>query len=127
MHVIVRISRADVVHNAEAAVFRILRDTAADVARPTGLQGLVLARHVTASGGVELLSITLWQDIDAMAVAFGERWDRPTSLAGLDGLLANQTVEHFEAVAAEYQDLVRLAVGPVDRPGAGTNPEEPAQ
>jgi heme-degrading monooxygenase HmoA len=125
--VIVRISRAEVVQDAEAAVFRILRESAADVARPTGLQGLVVARHVAAAGGVELLSITLWQDSDAIAAALGDQWDRPTSLPGLEGLLTNQSVEHFEVVAAEYRDLAELGVSPGDRPGGATNPEAPAR
>jgi heme-degrading monooxygenase HmoA len=126
MRVIVRISRADVVHDAEAAVFRILRESAAGVARPPGLEGLVIARHVAASGRVELVSITLWRDSDDIAAAFGEPWDRPSSLPGLDGLLTNHAVEHFEAVAAEYGDLADLGVAPGDRAAGGTNPETPA-
>ena len=122
MCVIVWISRADVVHDAEAAVFRILRESAAGVERPAGLEGLVIARQVAPSGGVELVSITFWRDSDAIATAFGDRWDRPTSLPGLDSLLANHTVEHFEAVAAEYRDLVDLGVARGDRPARGTDP-----
>ncbi|MDQ6794181.1 MAG: hypothetical protein M3067_05075 [Chloroflexota bacterium] len=37
--------------------------------------------------GIELVSITLWRDSDAIAAAFGDRWARPTTMPGLDGLL----------------------------------------
>jgi heme-degrading monooxygenase HmoA len=123
---IVRISRADVVHDAEAAVFRTLRESAAGIARPAGLEGLVIARHVGPTGGIELVSITLWRDSDAIAAAFGDRWDRPTGMPGLDGLLTNHIVEHFEAVAAEYGELVEPGMAPGER-SAGPDPGTPAR
>jgi heme-degrading monooxygenase HmoA len=57
--VIVRISRARIKPNSEAAAFQILREASSGFDRPQGLEALFISRRMATTGN-ELVAITVW-------------------------------------------------------------------
>lgn len=77
---------------------------AAAAARPR-LLGMSISRKVVA-GCVELVSVSIWQDVDTMVSIVGPRWREPGWLPGLDGAVTESTLELLETVVTSYDDLV---------------------
>jgi hypothetical protein len=102
--VIVRISRARIKPNNEAAAFQILREGSAGTARPPGLEALFLARRMS-SAGDELLAVTVWSDLESMIAVMSDDWQHPRFLPSLDPLLEDASVEHFETIVESYETL----------------------
>ena len=104
---ITRITRGTVHPNSEARVFEILRAATRANPRPQGLLGLSISRHV--SGGVTgLVSVSIWQDIDAMASVIGPAWRKPTWLPGLADAIEGSSLEILETVVSSYEELVEV-------------------
>lgn len=104
---IVRITRAAIRPNSEAAAFSILRDATAATGRPDGLEAVFIARR--GSGKLnELVAVTVWRDADALTSVIGPGWEKPAFLPALDPLLIDATVDHYETVAEAYEDLLTL-------------------
>jgi heme-degrading monooxygenase HmoA len=101
---IVRISRAHIKPNNEAAAFQILRDATGARERPAGLEALFISRRM-ANGGNELVAISVWRDLDAMAAVMTDDWRRPRFLPSLDSLIEDPSVEHFETIVEDYESL----------------------
>ena len=101
---IVRISRARIKPNNEAAAFQILREASGATARPPGLEALFISRRMAESGN-ELLAITVWSDLEAMTSVLTDDWQRPRFLATLDPLLEDPSVEHYETIVEDYEAL----------------------
>lgn len=101
---IVRISRARVMRNAEAAAFDILRTAVAGTPQPDGLQAMFIGRRLHGDEN-ELVALTVWRDLDAMSATLGADWDRPQFLPALQPYLEQPTVEHFDTFVDRYEDL----------------------
>ena len=101
---IVRISRARIKPNNEAAAFKILRDVLGTVDRPAGLEALFISRRM-ANGGNELVAISVWRDLDAMVAVMTDDWQRPRFLPSLDPLIENPSVEHYETIVEDFEAL----------------------
>jgi hypothetical protein len=106
--VITRITRGWVRPNSEARVFDILRTAvAATGSRPNGMLGMSLSRNV-GDQGIELVSVTVWSDVDSMAAVIGPHWREPAWLPGLTELVFDSRVEMLETVVSSFEDLREL-------------------
>ena len=101
---IVRVTRAKIRPNAEGPVFAILRDLSKGVSRPPGMQALYFARRMSAQGN-ELVSITIWTDIDALHAAMGTSMEVAAFLPQLEPHLIDASVEHFETIVDRFEEL----------------------
>ena len=59
---------------------------------------------------VELISVTVWDDVDAMAAALGPRWREPSWLSGLIDAVISSDLEIYETVMLGYENRVKLMV-----------------
>ena len=106
---IVRISRARIKPNSEAAAFQILREASSGFDRPQGLEALFISRRMATTGN-ELVAITVWADIEAMIAVMTDDWQRPRFLPTLDPLLEDASVEHYETIVEDFEDLKSVGV-----------------
>lgn len=104
---IVRITRARVMRNAEAAAFDILRAPVAGTPQRDGLEAMFIGRRLRHDDN-ELVALTVWRDLDAMSAALGPEWDKPQFLPALQPYLEQPTVEHFDTIVDRYEDLREL-------------------
>jgi hypothetical protein len=105
--VIVRITRARIKPNSEAAAFQILRDASSASGRPPGLEALLISRRMSTAGN-ELVAISVWADLEAMTAVLTDDWQRPRFLPSLDPLLEDRSVEHYETIVEDFEDLKSL-------------------
>jgi heme-degrading monooxygenase HmoA len=63
--VIVRVTRAKIQPNAEAEVFRILREVSTNSPRPPGMEAMPIGRRMR-DGGNEFIAIGVWTDLEAL-------------------------------------------------------------
>ena len=63
----------------------LLREAADSATRPSGLLGMSISRQVVA-GCAELVSVSIWQDMDTMVSVMGPRWREPAGLPLAIGL-----------------------------------------
>jgi hypothetical protein len=54
---------------------------------------------------VELVSITYWRDVGAIEGVLGPKWTALGSLPGLQRLLIEDRVDHYEVVATSWGEL----------------------
>lgn len=101
---IVRISRARIKPNSEAAAFQILREGSDAFGRPPGLEALFISRRMAATGN-ELVAISVWADLDATTAVLTDDWQRPRFLPTLDPLFGEASVEHYETVVENFDEL----------------------
>jgi hypothetical protein len=113
---ITRITRGKLHPNAEARVFEILREATRGGVQPPGLLGMSISRQVV-DGHVELVSVSIWQDVETMATIMGPNWREPAWLPGLAGVVADSRLELLETVVTSYRDLAetRLVREDVER------------
>jgi len=104
---IVRVTRAKIRPNAEAAVFTILRDVSKGISRPPGMEALYFGRRMSAQGN-ELVSITIWTDIQALHAAMGTSMEVAAFLPQLQPHLIDASVEHFETIVDRFEELERI-------------------
>ena len=104
---IVRITRASIKANHEATVFQILREASAATPRPDGLEAMLISRRM-GDGSDELVAITIWRDIDVLIATMGEGWHAPSFLPRLDPMLIEPSVEHYETIAENWDELQKL-------------------
>lgn len=101
---ITRITRGTLHPNTEPRAFELLRAATKANPRPPGLLGLSISRQVR-DGQIELVSVTIWQDVDAMSAIMGPQWSKPTWLPGLAGAIDESSLEILETVVSSYEDL----------------------
>lgn len=65
----------------------------------------------TAPGADEVLAITVWRDLNALIAVFGPTWAQPSFFPQLKDAIIDSTVEHFETIAEQYEDLATLGLG----------------
>jgi hypothetical protein len=82
----------------------LLREAAGSTTRPSGLLGMSISRQVVA-GCAELVSVSIWQDMDTMVSVMGPRWREPAGLPGLEEAGTESKIELLEAVVTSYEDL----------------------
>jgi hypothetical protein len=105
---ITRITRGTLRPNTEGRVFELLRDATRANPRPPGLLGVSISRHV--HGKVtELVAVSIWSDVDAMAAVIGEKWREPTWLPGLSESIVDSRLEILETVVSSYEELKTAA------------------
>lgn len=102
---ITRITRGTLHRNSEARVFEVLRTAFEGAPRPPGLRSFTLNRRVTSRSTVELVAITVWDDVESMEATIGPRWREPSWLPGLEGSIDEQSVDILEAVVFGYEHL----------------------
>jgi hypothetical protein len=118
--VIVRVARARILQRHEAEVFDILRKAAAGPqANVDGFEGLTFGRQVLPGGDVELVSITYWRDVGAIEGVLGSNWAALGSLPGLERLLIEDRVDHYEVVTTSWSDLRDSTRGESQRTAVG--------
>jgi hypothetical protein len=105
---ILRLERARVLPNGEARVFELVRASAANRVRPRGLEAVYIARKL-AHGSVELVAISVWDDLERLIAGIGPHWEQVQVPPGLEGFLEDQSVEHLETVVAGFEDLALAA------------------
>ena len=101
---IIRITRARIRPNAEAQVFAILREVSTGVKRPGGMTALHFGRRMSVEGN-QLISITIWDDIDTLQAAMGTSMEVAAFLPQLQPYLMDSTVEHFETIVDRFEEL----------------------
>jgi hypothetical protein len=106
---ITRITRGTLHPNSEGRVFEILREATRAAPRPPGLLGVSISRHVR-DGMTELVSVSIWRDVDSMAAVMGPGWREPTWLPGLDEAIAQSSLEILETVVSSYDELSELGL-----------------
>ena len=104
---IVRVTRAKIRPNSEAAVFDILRDVSKGIRRPAGMEALHFGRRMSAQGN-ELVSITIWTDMDSLQAAMGTSMEVAAFLPQLQPHLLEASVEHFETIIDRFEELEQL-------------------
>jgi hypothetical protein len=105
---ITRITRGRLRPNAEARVFEMLRSAVQTGSAPRGMLSLSISRRAM-EDQVELVSVTVWEDVDAMSAALGPNWREPTWMVGLEDAVLSSDVEIFETVVLGYDALAKLA------------------
>jgi len=105
--VIVRVTRAKIQPHAEAEVFRILRDVSNSSPRPPGMEALLIGRRMS-DGGNEFIAIGVWTDLDALQATLSGSWREPRVIPQLQPYLEQMTVEHFETVVEQFENLKTL-------------------
>lgn len=101
---IVRVTQARIKPNSESAVFEILRDVSRGMARPPGMEALHIGRRMGDRGN-ELISVTVWTDIDTLRAAMGTSMEVAAFLPQLEPHLVEATVEHFETIVDRFEQL----------------------
>jgi hypothetical protein len=56
---------------------------------------------------VEMLSVSIWQDFDAMTAIIGPNWREPSWLPGLGEAIESSSLEILETVVSSYEELAR--------------------
>ena len=86
-------------------MFEVLRTAFEGMPQPVGLRSFTLNRHVRGTSTVELVAVTVWDDVDAMEATIGPRWREPSWIPGLEGSIDEQSVEILEAVVFGYEQF----------------------
>ena len=94
--------------NSEARVFELLRAATEAADRPPGMLGMSISRQVR-DGCIELVAVTIWQDIESMAAIMGPSWRDPSWLPELADAVERSNLEILETVVSSYEDLRLLA------------------
>ncbi|HEV7809322.1 MAG TPA: hypothetical protein VGO64_01880 [Candidatus Limnocylindrales bacterium] len=89
----------------ESEVFTLLREGAAGLPRPRGMQLLVIARRRT-EGSTELVATSIWDDVEAIRASMGAAYQEPHFFPALDALVEDPSVAHFETVLHGWEDLL---------------------
>ena len=105
---ITRITRGVLRPNSEARVFELLRAATEAADRPPGMLGMSISRQVR-DGCIELVAVTIWQDIESMAAIIGPSWRDPSWLPELTDAVERSSLEILETVVSSYEDLRLLA------------------
>lgn len=106
---ITRITRGTLHRHSEARVFDVLRRAVAGTDAPDGLLSFSLSRRVKDSSAVELVAITVWQDMTTMTAVLGPRWREATWMSGLADSIEDASVEILEGVVFGYENVPMLA------------------
>lgn len=101
---IVRVTRARIKRDSEPAVFAILRDVSTGISRPPGMEALYFGRRMSDRGN-ELISVTVWTDIDTLRAAMGTSMEVAAFLPQLEPHLVEATVDHFETIVDRFEQL----------------------
>ena len=103
---IVRVARARIRQQHEGEVFSALRRLAeSQPADVDGFSGLTFGRQVLPSGEVELLAVTYWRDIAAIRRVLGPDWAHIGTVPGVEHVLIEDRVDHYEVVASKWEQL----------------------
>lgn len=118
--VIVRISRARLRPNCEAAAFGLLRDAIGGTPSTKGLIAFVISRRMI-EGRLELMAMTTWADMEAMTAILGPDWDRTAWLPGLDALIESSDTALYETIAESFAGFGAVDATAIDllAPGPG--------
>ncbi|MEA2608238.1 MAG: hypothetical protein QOJ75_481 [Chloroflexota bacterium] len=98
---IIRISRGRVRPGTEGDVFSRLRSATESRGRPEGMEAVYIGRHLTADG-LDLVAITVWNDIEALISVMGEGWESAKWLPNIEELVTHSTVEHWETAVEDF-------------------------
>jgi hypothetical protein len=109
--VITRVTRGTVSRNSEARVFEILREATRANPKAPGLVSVSISRQVKGDV-VELLAVTIWEDLDSMAATIGPNWREPTWLPGLAEAIETGSLEILETVLSSYDELAAIRSPP---------------
>jgi hypothetical protein len=120
--VIVRISQARIRPNCEAAAFGLLRDAVGGTPSTPGLIAFAISRRMV-EGRLELMAMTTWTDMEAMARILGSDWDRTAWLPGLDALVESSETALYETIAESFAGFGAVDATSVDLLAPG--PDEP--
>lgn len=71
--------------------------------------GVSISRHVW-DGMTELVSVSIWRDVDSMTAVIGPSWREPTWLPGLSEAIADSSLEILETVVSSYDELSGLGL-----------------
>ena len=104
---IIRITRARILNNAEAQVFAILREVSKGLRRPKGMTALHFGRRMSVDGN-HLMSLTIWEDMDSLHAAMGTSMEVAAFLPQLQPFLLDSTVEHFETIVDRFEELEQI-------------------
>lgn len=117
---IVRISRARIRPNCEAAAFGLLRDAVGGTPTTRGLIAFAISRRMI-EGRLELMAMTTWADMEAMTGILGSDWDRTAWLPGLDALVESSDTALYETIAESFAGFGAVAATDIDLLAPGPN------
>jgi heme-degrading monooxygenase HmoA len=103
--VILRITRSRVEAGHESQVLDVVRSMTASYGPIPGLRAATFGRSIQ-DDGWWLVSITEWDSLDALRAVYGERWTDRSPLPGVDDLILETTVEHYEGALEDVSRVV---------------------
>jgi hypothetical protein len=101
---ITRITRGTLRPNSEARVFEILREATGSSGRPKGMLAMSISRNV-GEKNVELVAVTVWDDLESMAAVMGPHYREAAWLPGLGEHITSSSTELLETVVSTFDDL----------------------
>jgi heme-degrading monooxygenase HmoA len=108
--VIVRVSRLRIKEGHEARVLETIRAMSASMGTASGLRGAWFGRSIDDDGSW-LVAITEWVDLDAIRAVFGsDSWMNGSMLPGLDDVILDTTVQHYEATLEDLSARIEARV-----------------
>jgi hypothetical protein len=106
--VILRIARARVLPGREGQILDAVRQLAeASSTYRASCCGATFGQHVR-DGRMWLVTVTEWDDLDAIQEIHGEGWEHASSLAGIAALVDVVEVEHYDVDLEDVSAVVAI-------------------
>ena len=99
---ILRVTRTRVIPGHENQVLEIVREMSTGMRDSVpGLRWVSFGRALDSDQVMSLVSVTLWDSLDALIAVMGDGWATGSILPGSEGYVLEMTVEHFETTLEE--------------------------
>ena len=90
-------------------VLDVVRQLTSQYGAHSGLRSARFGRAVEAQGWL-LISVTEWDSLAAIQAVYGDHWAERSLLPGVEQLILETTVEHFEGTLEDVTAIVELHV-----------------
>ena len=102
---IVRVVRLRIEPGHEPRVLDVIRDLTERFGAIPGLRASMFGRSVGDDASV-LLAVTEWDDVESIKAVYGDSWATASLMPGVEDVILETTVEHFEATLEDISVLV---------------------
>ena len=103
---ILRVTRSRVQRGAEGQVLDVIRRLTESFGPIPGLHAAYFGRSVDETASMSLIAITMWDDLDAIKRVYGPDWASRSLLPGVEEVILETTVEHFESTLDDVASFV---------------------